>query len=63
MRVTDARDLRIGERVKTKYGYEVEVVSLHEHIPFNKTTPTIYVTCKEIGGCLRKFSHKELIKN
>ena len=58
MRINDARNLRIGEKVMT--GFPITVWSLNEFIsPLGKNT-IIYVKGKTENGDIMKFSHKEL---
>ena len=61
MTLGEAKNLKIGEKVKTKmYGYIYEVQGLHEHISWTNGKTTIYVRCKDEKGVLLKFKHKEL---
>lgn len=63
MTLDEARNLKIGEKVKTKiHGYELEVHGLHEHISWTSGKTTIYVRCKDDKGVLIKYKHKELNK-
>lgn len=60
MRINDARNLRIGEKVMTPGGFPIIVCSLNEFIsPLGKNT-IIYVKGKTENGDIMKFSHKEL---
>ena len=60
MRINDARNLRIGEKVMTTGGFPITVWSLNEFIsPLGKNT-IIYVKGKTENGDIMKFSHKEL---
>ena len=62
MLLKDAKNLRFGEKVKTKNGMELEVCGLHEHIPLCGGNTIIYVRGKAEDGSMMKFSHKELSK-
>lgn len=60
MRIKDARNLIIGEKVMTPGGFPITVCSLNEFIsPLGKNT-IIYVKGKIENGDIMKFSHKEL---
>ena len=61
MTIKDAKNLRIGEMVKSKSGIEIEVCGLHEHRPWCGGNTIIYVRGKTENGDMMKFSHKELI--
>lgn len=60
MTLKDARNLRIGERVKTRNGNKFEVCGLNEFIPATGRNAIIYIRCKTETGNMIKFSHKEL---
>ena len=60
MKINDARNLRIGEKVMTPGGFPITVCSLNEFIsPLGKNT-IIYVRGTTENGNMMKFSHKEL---
>ena len=62
MTLKDARELRVGEKVKSKYTeYVYEVFMLNEYISPIKRNTIIYVLCKTESGEITKFSHKELV--
>lgn len=61
MTLKDARNLRIGERVKARNGNEFEVCGLNEFVPATGGNTIIYIRCKTETGSMMKFSHKELI--
>lgn len=61
MKISDARNLRIGQIVKTKDGIEMEVFSMNEFIPATGGSAIIYIKCKTKDGYMMKFSHKELV--
>ena len=61
MTFNEARDLRIGEKVKTKNGDELEVYMLNEFISFDGKK-TIFVKCKTENGGIMKLGHKQLIR-
>lgn len=62
MTLKDAKNLNIGEKVKSKNGIELEVCGLHEHMPWCGGSAIIYVRGKTENGDMMKFNHKELIK-
>ena len=62
MTLKKARDLRVGQKVKTKSGEEYEVCGLSEFISALSRNTTIYVRCKTENGGIIKFSHKELVE-
>lgn len=62
MTFNEARDLRIGEKVRTRSGDEFEVFVLNEFISSLTGKKTIYVKCKTKSGGIMKFSHKELVR-
>ena len=60
MKINDARNLRIGQKVMTPGGFPINVWSLDEFIsPLGRNT-IIYVKGKTDKGDIMKFSHKEL---
>ena len=62
MTLKDAKNLRIGEKVKSRNGIELEVSGLNEFIPALGGNTIIYVIGKVSDGSEMKFSHKELSK-
>lgn len=60
MRINDARNLRIGEKVMTPGGFLITVCSLNEFISSLGKNTIIYVKGKTENGDIMKFSHKEL---
>lgn len=60
MRINDARNLRIGEKVMTPGGFSITVLSLNEFIPSLGKNTIIYVKGKTENGDIMKFSHKKL---
>ena len=60
MRINDARNLRIGEKVMTPDGFPIIVLSLNEFISLSEKNTIIYVKGKTENGSIVKFSHKEL---
>ena len=60
MTLKDAKNLRIGAKVKHKNGMKLEVCGLHEFIPALGGNTIIYVRCEAEDGSMMKFSHKEL---
>lgn len=60
MRINDARNLRIGEKVMTPGGFPITVWSLNEFIFSLGKNTIIYVKGKTENGDIMKFSHKEL---
>ena len=62
MTFNEARDLRIGEKVKRRNDdHTYEVFSLNEFISATDGKKIIYVKCKTPSGGIMKFSHKELV--
>lgn len=62
MKLNEARNLRIGEKVKSKNDIELEVCGLNEYMPLCGGDTIIYVRGKTEDGSMMKFSHKELSK-
>ena len=60
MRINDARNLRIGEKVMTPGGFPITVWSLNEFTSSLVKNTIIYVKGKTENGDIMKFSHKEL---
>ena len=62
MKFDEARDLRIGEKVKRRNDDCIyEVYTLNEFISATNGKKIIYVKCKTSNGEIMKFSHKELV--
>lgn len=62
MTLKEAKNLKIGEKVKARNGIELEVQGLNEFIPAIGGNTIIYVRGKVEDGSIMKFSHKELDK-
>ena len=63
MKITEARKLRRGEKVKQKmHGYVLTVEKIEESFSIIGSKNYVIITCITDNGDIMKHNHKELLK-